>query len=231
VNDERLDTAHEVWDRWWGDAQQRAEWDQPHPFVTAFIPELRARGSTRVLDVGGGIGRHAIAYAKAGFDVVMTDASTVGIAEALRVAKTVGVQVDARVAPFTALPVEDASVDHVLAWNVLYHGDRAVAAAGLSECRRVLRPGGTVQITMLSKRSSSYGVGREIRADTFLDDASTGDKDHPHFYVDAVGLCSLLSAVGFEAKEVVDVDQHPPGGWHWTVLAETAEISAADDPR
>ncbi len=122
VSDERLDTAHEVWDRWWGDARQRAQWDQPHPFVTGFIPELRARGSTRVVDVGGGIGRHAIAYAQADFGVVMTDASTTGIAETIRVAQTVGIQVDARVAPFTALPVEGASVDHVLAWNVLCHG-------------------------------------------------------------------------------------------------------------
>jgi ubiquinone/menaquinone biosynthesis C-methylase UbiE len=223
VSDERLDTAHEAWDRSWSDARQRAQWGQAHPFVTDHIPVLRARDGARVLDVGGGVGRHAIAYAKAGFDVMMTDASTTGVAEALRVAGTLGVHVDARVAPFTVLPVQDASVDHVLAWNVLYHGDRDVVAAGLSECRRVLRPGGTLQMTMLSKRNSSYGVGREIRADTFVDEASGDDKAHPHFYADAVGVCSLLAAAGFEVKELIDLDQHPPGGWHWTILGETQE--------
>jgi 2-polyprenyl-3-methyl-5-hydroxy-6-metoxy-1,4-benzoquinol methylase len=222
VSDERLDTAHEAWDRFWGDAHQRAQWDHAHPFVTDYIPALRARGAVRVLDVGGGIGRHAIAYAQAGFDVTMTDASTTGVTEAARVAETAGIHLDARVAPFTDLPVEDASVDHVLAWNVLYHGDRELVAAGLSECRRALRSGGTLQMTMLSKRNASYGVGREIRPDTFVDETSGDDRTHPHYYADAVGVCSLLRAAGFEVKELIDVDQHPPGGWHWTVLAETA---------
>jgi tellurite methyltransferase len=226
VNEERLDTAHEAWDSSWGDAQQRAQWVQAEPFVTDYIPALRARGATRVLDVGGGIGRHAIAYAQAGFEATMTDASATGVTEALRAAKTIGVRVDAAVASFTALPLADASFDHVLAWNALYHGDRTLVATALNECRRVLCPGGTLQITLLSKRNISYGKGQEIRADTFVDETSSGDKAHPHHYVDAVGACSLLRTAGFEAKALIDIDQLPPGGWHWTVLAETAATSA-----
>jgi hypothetical protein len=50
-------------------------------------------------------------------------------------------------------------------------------------------------------------VGREIRPD-------------PHHYVDAPGACSLLDAAGFVVRSLVDVDRHPPGGWHWAVLAD-----------
>jgi tellurite methyltransferase len=220
VSGERLDTAHEAWDQSWGDAGQRVLWEQPDPVVTDYIAVLRARGAMRILDVGGGIGRHALAYARAGFEVTMIDASPAGVAELLRVAGSAGVQVDAQVSPFTALPVEDSSIDHVLAWNVLYHGDRSVVTSGLRECFRVLRPGGTAQLTMLSKRNDGYGVGREIRPDTFIDEASGDDKAHPHYYADAAGVCSLLAECGFEVRELVDVVQHPPRGWHWTILAD-----------
>jgi tellurite methyltransferase len=220
MGDERLDTAYEAWDRSWGDVEERAEWARAEAVVTGFVPELRARGVRRVLDVGGGVGRHALAYAAAGFEVTLTDASANGVAEAARAAAAAAVVVDARIAPFSALPLPDASVDHVLSWNVLYHGDGATVAGALAECRRVLRPGGTLQITLLSKRNGGYGRGEEIRPDTFVDSARGGDKAHPHHYVDAPGACALLHAAGFEVRELVDVLQHPPDGWHWTVLAD-----------
>ena len=223
MTDQRLDTAYETWDRAWGDARQRAAWERPNPVVTDYLPALRARGATRVLDVGGGIGRHAIAYARAGFEVTMIDASPAGVAETARTARSLGVGLDARVAPFTALPVDDRSVDHVLAWNVLYHGDRSITGAGLRECRRALRAGGTAQLTMLSKRNHGYGSGREVRPDTFVDEAAGDDKAHPHFYADAAGVCSLLAEQGFEVRELADVDLQPPGAWHWTILADAAE--------
>ena len=86
----------------------------------------------------------------------------------------------------------------------------------------MLRADGTAQLTMLSKRNRSFGVGREIRPDTLVDDASTGDKDHPHFYVDAATLtgCSPRRPRGAVTG---DIDQDPPSGaFHWTVLAEAA---------
>jgi hypothetical protein len=79
---------------------------------------------------------------------------------------------------------------------------------------------------MLSKRNHAFGIGREIRSDTFVDDTSTGDKDHPHFYVDALALCGLLAARGLDVMSMEDVDQRPPGGWHWTVLAEAGPGTA-----
>lgn len=222
MSEDRFDTAHERWDRWWGDAKQRVHWSEPEPVVVELIPALVARGATRVLDVGAGIGRHALAYARAGLEVVAVDASRTGLDELARSAARNNLRIDARVAPFTALPVEDATVDHVLAWNVLYHGDGDIVTQALQECRRVLRHGGTFQATMLSKRNRAYGVGRQVRPNTFVDQASTGDRDHPHYYADAAELCALLVHAGFEPTSIVDRDQRPPGEWHWTVSAEIA---------
>jgi SAM-dependent methyltransferase len=217
--EERLDTAHELWDARWADAAGRAPWTDPDPIVLALLPTLHAHGPIAVLDLGAGIGRHALAYARAGDDVVAVDASPTGVAAILDAARANGLDVDARVGPFTAVPVGDATVDHVLAWNVLYHGDREVAEQGLCECARVLRPGGTLQLTMLSTRHRAFGTGREVRPNTWVDDTSTSDKCHPHLYVDAVDLVAMLRRGGFGIRSMVDVDQLPTGSFHWTVLA------------
>jgi 2-polyprenyl-3-methyl-5-hydroxy-6-metoxy-1,4-benzoquinol methylase len=222
MSGERLDTAHEYWDQWWGEAKQRAKWSEPDPAVTSFAQTLLARSAKQVLDVGTGIGRHALYYARLGFEVFATDASATGLDEVTRSADAQGLDVDVRLGPFTELPIEDSSVDHVLAWNVLYHGDGEVVTTALAECRRVLRPNGTLQLTMLSKRHRAFGIGREIRPDTFVDEASRGDKDHPHFYVDAQGLERILGQSGFEIIELIDMDQDPPAGFHWEVLSRVS---------
>ena len=217
---ERLDTAHEYWDEWWHEAKTRSLWSDAEEAVLAFVPALQARGARTVLDVGTGIGRHALAFSRAGFDVVATDASRTGLDELERKAASEGLRIDVRQSPFTELPVADATCDHVLAWNVLYHGDGEIVAEAFRECRRVLKDEGTFQLTMLSKRNRAFGVGAEIRPGTFVDETSKGDKDHPHFYLDAAGLVRMLEVAGFDVWSVSDVDQNPPGGFHWTVLAE-----------
>lgn len=218
---ERLDTAHEYWDAWWQEARGRALWGDPDPMVLDFIPTIRRRGSRVVLDVGTGIGRHALAYARVGFEVVATDASATGLEELAKSAKAQQLEMDTRLATFTKLPVDEASIDHVLAWNVLYHGDGDIVAAGLSECRRVLREGGTAQLTMLSKRHRCFGVGDEVRPNTFVDPSSRGDKDHPHFYVNEDELTQMMTDEGFSVVSLCEVDQQPPDGWHWAIVAET----------
>lgn len=97
VSEERLDTAHEVWDEWWGEAKQRARWSEPDPAVTSFIPMLLVRGARRVVDVGAGIGRHTLVYARARFHVTAADASPTGLDELVRAAQAEGLAVDARI--------------------------------------------------------------------------------------------------------------------------------------
>ena len=72
---------------------------------------------------------------------------------------------------------------------------------------------------MLSTRHRSFGVGREVRPSTFVDDESPSDKRHPHLYVDADELVALLAHAGFRVEAMDDVDQQPEGSFHWTVSA------------
>jgi SAM-dependent methyltransferase len=119
----------------------------------------------------------------------------------------------------TVLPYDDESFDYVLAWNVIYHGDESVVRKTIEEIRRVLRPGGYYQGTMLSKRNAEYvdRMGEEIAPNT-LAGGTTSDKAHPHYYCSAGELTGLFE--GFELLSLVDREQKKPGSYHWVMVAE-----------
>src|ERR1700677_3711321 len=99
-SDGRLDTAHERWDDWWKDAKHRSRWSEPEDVVTGLMPAMRERGARQVLDVGTGIGRHALAYARFGFDVIAIDASSTGLDQLVQSAQAENLRVDVRLSPF-----------------------------------------------------------------------------------------------------------------------------------
>ncbi|NBB70452.1 MAG: class I SAM-dependent methyltransferase, partial [Alphaproteobacteria bacterium] len=60
---ERDDTARPgaAWDRRWRSARERAAWSLAEPEIRALAAGLLAeRGVRRVLDLGAGVGRHAL---------------------------------------------------------------------------------------------------------------------------------------------------------------------------
>jgi tellurite methyltransferase len=66
-------TAVEAWDERWTTPEGRADWLVPHPAVAALMPVLKARGTRNVLDLGCGVGRHALLFAEHGFAVEAID--------------------------------------------------------------------------------------------------------------------------------------------------------------
>ncbi len=203
-----LATAHRRWDDAWQDDAQRAPWLDPDPAVDRVADRLPA--GARCLDIGCGVGRHSALLAARGFVVVATDASRAAIARTRQVGK-----LSCARTTFGDLPFVHDAFDYVLAWNVVYHGDGPIVAGALRDIARVLRPGGMYQATMLSKRNAKFGRGVEIRPDTFVLDGDAGDKSHPHFYCDEVGLRALHDP-WFELLELDEVEQQAtPGAWHW----------------
>ena len=213
-----LATAHEVWDERWRSSEQRAAWVEPEPLVRSVVPLLRQRGFSHVLDLGCGIGRHAQFLAGEGFQCAGVDASESGLGHARQQAELAGLAIDYRPGSFYELPfLDDQSFELVVVWNVLYHGDRRIARSATQEIRRVLRPGGLVVGTMLSKRNAGFGHGREVSRDTFVVDDDPYDKSHPHFYCDSRTLLDLFG--GFEPRELHDHEQ-APGAYHWEFVLE-----------
>lgn len=215
----KTDTAHHYWGKEWARADGTTKWERPEAEVMAFAENLAP--SARVLDLGAGVGRHALALARQGFAVAALDAAPEGIAEIHRIAAAEGLSIDARVGMMTELPFADASFDHVLSWNVIYHGDEAVLRATIAEIARVLKPGGTFLGTMLSARrvpvELARGPGREISRNTWVFEGE-GDKSHPHYFCNGGDLLELFSA--FEVCRMEDREHETPGSWHWHLVLE-----------
>ncbi len=121
--------------------------------LTVDLAELGVAPGERVLDLGCGAGRHAFALYRRGARVVACDrdaAELDGVAAMLAAMTeaqegTAGGAVTA-FGDATDLPFADASFDRVVAAEVLEHiGDDRRAIA---EVARVLRPGGTLAVTV-----------------------------------------------------------------------------------
>lgn len=211
----KTDTADRHWNDQWATIATGSKWLRLEADVIAWAETL-APGA-RILDLGAGVGRHALWLARAGFDVTALDAPPDGLA---RIDRHGGVQtVQARM---HTLPFDDTSFDHVLGWNVIYHGDEDIALRTIAEIRRALRPGGTYLGTMLSRRGLPHehkkAPGHEISRNTWIFDSPETDRVHPHHYCDAAQLLALFS--GFEVVRLEDREHETPGSCHWHLLAE-----------
>ena len=211
------DTAHLYWNTEWQQADATSPWAKAEPWVLDHARTLPA--NSRILDLGAGIGRHALAFAAMGHQVTALDASEAAIAAIEAAAQ--GLAVTTTLAAMTDLPYADGQFDHVLAWNVIYHGDENIVRRCLAEIARVTKSGGTFMATMLSARrvpvERAKAVGREISRNTWTFDGP-GDKIHPHYFCAAADLIALMPA--FEILTLFDRVHEKPGSWHWHLLAE-----------
>ena len=211
----RTDTADKHWNDQWAGIQAGSKWLTPEPDVIEWTKGFSP--DAKILDLGAGVGRHALWMASQGFAVTALDAAPEGLAE---IDKTGGVEtVEARM---DKLPFADGAFDHVLSWNVIYHGDEDILLRTIAEIRRVLKPGGTYLGTMLSKRRLPHELakleGREISRNTWVMDTDESDKRHPHYYCTAADLLALFS--GFETLRLYDQEHDKPGSYHWHLTME-----------
>lgn len=122
--------------------QGRLEFERTQEIVRNATPP-----PARLLDLGGGPGVHADAFARAGYDVVLVDVVPANVDRAREHGGFEAVVGDAR-----ELSFPDDSFDVVLCAGPLYHlAHRDDRLKALREARRVCRPGGAVHAAAIPR--------------------------------------------------------------------------------
>jgi len=211
-----------AWDEIWKSDKYRGRWLEPDPLVTSLLPKFKEEGIKTVLDLGFGIGRHAILFAKDGFDVYGIDSSPTGLEYATKWAEEEKIDLKLEVSEMNRLPFEDEQFDLIIAWNVLYHGTVDYIYKAISEVKRCLKPNGYLLCTIISTKNKRFGVGEEIEKGTFII-PEVKETSHPHHFFDMEEINQYLN--GFTLLKCEDMEQplvpHSES-FHWHILAKLA---------
>lgn len=189
---------------------------KPVKALRELLPLYEKREGLRVLDLGSGVGRNAIAAARAlpGAAVDCVDILPVAIEKLRENAKRLGVADAIRgfVAPVDSFAIAEESYDLILAASVLEHLDsRSACTRKLYEIQRGIRPGGAVLLVM------NTGV-REW-------DADTGEALAPQFEVNLPPEAALQTIdktfAGWEVlhRTLVHQEYHVPRRDRTAVIA------------
>jgi len=114
------------------------------------IPDAKAP-KPKVLDCGAGGPVPPVAlFARQGFEAFGVDISEMQLEKARQFCQVQGVSVDLRQADMRQLPFDDAAFDYVYEHYSMCHLSKADTAKAVSEMQRVLKPGGTAFLGVIS---------------------------------------------------------------------------------
>lgn len=196
---------------------------------SAFLAERwQSKGFKSFLDLGCGLGRHTVYMGTHGFEVTAFDLSDEAVQATRNWAERENLQIEARTGNMLALPFKDDSFDCIIAYNVIYHTDTVGFQTTLKEIQRVLRPGGELFLTLISKNTWSFGhadKSKRIDENTILrNENETGD-DIPHFFVDLKDIQRFFT--DFEVIrlpiEECEYNMENPNYYsvHWKIIVKT----------
>jgi SAM-dependent methyltransferase len=151
------------WDAHYGQAEWRYGTD-PNAFLTEWAPSLRAGG--RVLCVAEGQGRNAVYLAELGHDVVAVDRSSVGLADAHRLAASRGVTIHTEVADLATYDPGEDEWDAIV--SIFAHLPSTVRRALHRRLVPALRPGGLFILEAYTPRQLGYGTGGPADVDMMM---------------------------------------------------------------
>ena len=182
----------DLWENYWGDKSNWDWWTKPAPEVLEFISSLSSLNKPQVLDLGCGLGRHAVAFALAGFSVTAIDSSTAAIKHLNDWASSLNLPIETKVCELFSDSLPEETFDIVLSYNVIYHGSRDHFARAIHYARQLLKPGGIFFFSCPSRQDGKYGFGEEIAPHTYQATKSITPGDI-HYFADEKDLTELLA--------------------------------------
>ncbi len=140
------------------------------PALDEVAQRFQAQRCRTVLDLGCGNGRHVVALAGMGFQVIGLDISLTGLKLSQQwleesQQRAVLIQADTR----QPLPLEENCLDGLLSTQVIHHALQDEVLLAISEIYRILKPGGAAFVTVPCRsRSQRRSSSQQIEEHTFL---------------------------------------------------------------
>lgn len=203
--------------------KQEQTWLEPSVESYYLINRWQKQRKKDFLDLGCGLGRHTIQFAKAGFNTAGFDLSEESIRRTAEYAKAEKLDIALKVGDMLELPYPDASFDCILCRNVISHTDTAGMRQIVEELKRVLRPEGECYLTLGSKET--WGFKQDwpvVDENTKIRIEDGPENGIPHFYADYDLIQELFK--NFEIELVYQLeDFYEKGGktlnsWHYHLL-------------
>ncbi len=206
------------------DAAQKDFWTTPSIESHYLIARWTDQKKNTFLDLGCGLGRHSIQFAKKGFKVYCFDIEKEAIENTKRYAESEDLKLDYRIGDMHALPYEDESMDAILCRNVISHTDTEGIKAIIIELYRVLKKEGECYLTLCSKESAPFK-----RTDWPLVDENTRvrleegpEYGIPHFYADYDLIKELFQDFKIEfiyhIEDFYEKDGKTHSAYHYHIL-------------
>jgi SAM-dependent methyltransferase len=199
-------------------------WQTAASEVFPLINRWKKLNSTRLLDLGCGVGRHSFLFASHGFNVSALDLSPDGIQKLNETAKANNFQITAQVGDMIALPYAPDSFDCLIAYHTIYHQDDGGIKKVISEINRVLTPGAEAFISFNSQANSAFSDPQNTHLSKNTVIKNTGhEAGIPHYYATKGDIDQLLTdfkIIEFSHKEEYYPDDPNYISAHYFILVK-----------
>lgn len=198
------------WD--WSMVKDRNTWLMPCEESYYYAHKWKRENKRSVLDLGCGLGRHSILFAKYGFKVTALDISREAVDNLKKWQKEEDVDILCKTADMSEpLPLADDAFDCIFSMHAAGHTDTVGMKKLIGEVKRVLKPGGTVFMTLCSKETWSFSQADLPRVDENTVLKTEGpEKGVPHFFADMDDIEGLFA--DFNLIKVRHIDDCYYGG-------------------
>lgn len=198
-------------------------WKNPAPETFYLLSRWKKQQKQSFLDLGCGLGRHTILFAKNGFDVLAFDISETAIEHTSEWAKNENLNIDIKQGDMLNIPFDNESIDCILCMNVISHTDTKGMYKIADELKRVLKSNGECYLTLGSKET--WGFKQDwpmVDENTKLRDEQGPEYMVPHFYADYDLIHQLFKDFSIEDIKLVGTyytkDSQTFESYHWHIL-------------